>query len=489
MPKAPKLLNPKVQPMLDLIIKNGILLSMAGGKAGIIPHGAIGIRDDQIICVDESLTLEKLYTAKRVIDAEGKFILPGFVNAHTHSSLGIGKGILTGLRYYLEQGLAGYIEPGNIETTMAGARMHILEGLKQGFTTFCDNNSNMDKIAAIYEEFGARARISEMVREMPWDYRGKLEEIYSFDRKYAEPQLKATYRLLDRYGTDPADRISVMVSFQGLDYNSEELVLEIKELAARHKTMIHTHLAQSPFEVRQCEMRYGKRPVAVMDQLGLLNQNTLAAHMVYNTSEENKLAARNGLRMCYCPNSFTLAGGIPPAAEYLHFGGTVGIGSDECTYNCVNPFVEMRSALIRGNIGARLASVPPIKLFSIFRMATIESAKVIGMDQHIGSLEPGKKADVVIFDQHTVNMVPILVSPMSNVIQNMIIAATGSEVETVVIGGRIIMEKRKMLAIDEPAVIGDAQKFGQLAAEAAYEYYKNLPDSEVLKLQQDYYPD
>ena len=475
--------------MIDLIVKNGVLLTMAKGRAGILPHGAIGVLNDKIVCVDDSALIEKLYKAKRVIDAKGKIILPGFVNAHTHSSLGMGKGILTGLRYYLEQGLAGYIEPGNLETTMAGARMHILEGLKRGYTTFCDNNSNMDDIAIIYEEFGARARISEMVREMPWDFRGKLEEIYTFDRKYAEPHLKSTHRLLDRYGTDPVEKISMMLSFQGLDYNSEELVIEIRELAARHNAMIHIHLAQSPFEVRQCEMRYGKRPVAVLEQLGLLNHNTLAAHMVYNTSEENKLAAQKGLGMCYCPNSFTLAGGIPPAAEYLHFGGTVGMGSDECTYNCVNPFVEMRSGLIRGNIGARLAAVPPVTLFNIFRMATIEAAKAIGMDKYIGSLEPGKKADLIIFDPNTINMVPILVSPMSNIVQNMIIAATGNEVDTVIIDGCIVMEGKKMLAIDEPAVIGDAQKFGQLAAEAAFEYYKKLPDSEVLRLQQDYYPD
>jgi len=272
-----------------------------------------------------------------------------------------------------------------------------------------------------------------------------------------------------------------------LDYNSGELVIEVREMALKHHAMLHTHLAQSPFEVRQCELRYGKRPLAVLEQFGLLNRNTLAAHLVYNTSEENRLAAQSGLRMCYCPNSFTLAGGIPPAAEYLHYGGTVGIGSDECTYNCVNPFVDMRSAMIRGNIGARLANVPPITLFNIFRMSTIEAAKVIGMERYIGSLEPGKKADLVIFDPNAINMVPVLISPMSNIIQNMIIAATGTEVDTVIIDGLIVMEKRKMLTVDEAAVISDAQKFGQLASENAYQYYRSLPDSEVLKLQKDFF--
>lgn len=472
--------------MLDLIIKNGIVVTMAGGKAGIIEKGSVGIKGNRIVCVDDSALIAKQYSAKREIDAEGKFILPGFINVHTHSAGGIGKGILTGLRYYLEQGIAGYNESISDETMIASSKMHVLEGIKRGYTTYCDNNFGMSKVAFVLDQFGVRGRISDNIREMPWDYRNMLGDIYQFDRKYAEPNIKATFELLDKYGTDPEERISVMVSFQALDYNSEELVIEMRELAKKRKAMIHTHLAQSPFEVIQCEKRYGLRPVAALEKLGMLNSNTIGAHLVYNTPEENKIAAQSGLRMAYCPNSFTRAGGIPPAAQYVAAGGIVGTGSDECAYSCVSPFADMRSGLIRANIGARIAEVPAVKIFKIFQMSTIDAAKAVGLEDQIGSIEPNKKADIVIFDPNVINMTPVLISPLVNIIPNMILAATGNEVETVIIDGKIVMEDRKVLTADEKSVIAEAQTQAQKAAEKAYAYYKKLPHSEVLELQADY---
>ena len=115
--------------------------------------------------------------------------------------------------------------------------------------------------------------------------------------------------------------------------------------------------------------------MAALEKLGMLNSNTIGAHLVYNTPEENKIAAQSGLRMAYCPNSFTRAGGIPPAAQYVAAGGIVGTGSDECAYSCVSPFADMRSGLIRANIGARIAEVPAVKIFKIFQMSTIDAGK------------------------------------------------------------------------------------------------------------------
>lgn len=459
---------------------------MAGGKASIIPDGAIGIKGNTIHCVGDSHLIINEYKSERVIDAKGKIVLPGFINVHTHSAAGIGKGILTGLRYYLEQGAAGYSQASTLETRLASARMHVLEGIKRGYTTFCDNNFAMSVIAQVHEQFGTRARIAEGVREMHWDYRSQLGEIYTFDRKYAEAGIKGTHDLLEKYGTDPDNRISAMVSFQALDYNSEELVVELGELAKKHNAMIHTHVAQSPFEVEQCKKRFGMTPVDVLEKLGMLNENTLGAHMVYNTPEDTKKAAKSGMKMCYCPNSFTLAGGVPPAAMYANEGGTVGIGSDECAYSCVNPIADMRSGLIRANIGAKLAGIPPVKIFRIFQMSTIDAAKTIGIEKQAGSLEPGKKADIIIFNPDVINMKPVILTPMVNFMQNIVLAATGEEVETVIIDGKIVMEDRKVLTADEESIKKEAQEAGQDAAIKAYEYYKNLPQSEVLGLQEDY---
>ena len=473
--------------MLDIIIKNGIVITMAGGRAGIVPEGSVGIKDNIIKCIGDSVQIAKDYKAKEVIDAKGKFILPGFINVHAHTAGGIGKGILSGLRYYLEHGLAGYNGTITKAASIASTKMHVLDALKHGTTTFCDNNKGMSDVVFVLDEMGVRGRVSEMIREMPWDYGSKLDEIYTFDRKYAEEGIKGMYTLLDTYGTDVNDRISTMVSFQALDYNSEDLVKELIGVARDKKAMIHTHLAQSMFEVKQCEARYGMRPVAILDKLGILNSNTLAAHMVYNTPEENKIAARSGLNMAFCPNAFTRAGGISPAAQYVSENGIVGIGSDECAYNCGNPFVDMRSGLIRGNIDAKLAQVEALRMLKVLKMATIDAAKAIGLGDQVGSLEVGKKADVVIFNPNVINMMPVLLNPLSNIVPTLVWSATGEEVETVICNGKIIVRDKVVLTADEEGIKAEVQKAAEKAALGAYEFYSNMEESEVLNLQKDYH--
>lgn len=473
---------------LDLIVCNGIVLTMSGKGIGIIPEGAVGIKGDRIICVDDSVQVMKQYSASRVIDAEKKIIMPGFINAHTHSYYGvICRGILTDLELFLEQGAAGYLETLTVKDKIASTSAHLMEGIKRGVTTFCDQGEEYDELAFVHEKFGIRARLSEMIREMSWNYRDSLGSVYSFDRKYAEKGLKATQYLLDTYGTSPESRISAMVCFQALDYVSEELVLELKNMAEKKNAMIHTHMSQSPYEIEQVELRYGARPVEVFDRLGLLNDNTLAAHLLYNTKEENKRAAESGMKMAYCPYSFCQVGSSPPAAQYVHFGGTVGIGSDEAAYTCVNPIADMKSAHLNANVDAYHNQVPGLKLSQILRMHTIDAAAAIGMENQIGSLEPGKKADLIIFNPYVINMTPVLIKPLSNIAQNIVCTATGNEVETSIVDGKVIMEKGKMVTVDEKEIFNDIQQLGLEAAERANKYYHNLEESEVLTLQKQFF--
>jgi len=473
--------------MLDIIIENGTVITMANGKANIMPNGSVGIKGNQIFCVDDSALIKKEHSAKHIVNATGKFIMPGFINVHSHTAGGIGKGILSGLKYYLEQGLAGYYDTQTIESNIASTKMHVLEAVKHGTTTFCDNNTNMSDVSFVLDEMGLRARVSEMIREMPWNYKSNLNEVYTFDRKYANEGIKNMNKLIETYGTDPRERISTMVGFQALDYVSEKLVKELIGIAIKRNAMIHTHMAQSTFEVFQCEKRYGMRPLAVFEKLGILNKNTLAAHLVYNNPEENKIAAKSGLNMAFCPNAFTRVGGLPPVAQYLNEGGFVGIGSDELSYNCGNPFVDLRSGLIRGNISARFSTVPALTMLQVFKMATIDAAHAIGLGDQVGSLEVGKKADIVIFNPHVINMMPVLIEPLSNVIQNLVLDATGEEVETVIVDGKIIVDNKTLLTMDEEKILKEVQSEGEKAANGAYRYYKSLNHSEVLEIQKDYH--
>ena len=470
--------------MLDLIIKNAIVLTMAGKGVGLIEDGAVGIKDDTIVVVDDSVTVSKNYKAEREIDAKGKVVLPGFINVHCHSYYGVMcRGILTDLEFFLEEGLAGYTDTLDIEKGIAGSKAHILEGIKHGTTTFGDMGSNYDMIAKVHDEFGTRARVCEYIRELPWNISDMLEGDYKFDRKYAEAGIKAMMNLLNTYGVDPENRISAMVCFQALDYISEELIIELREIARSHNAMIHTHLSQSPFEVEQAIKRFGMRPVDVFEKLGILNENTLAAHLVYNTPEENKKTAESGVKMACCPSSWGEVGVVPPVAQFLDAGGIVGIGSDEAAYTGVNPAQDMKISYILSNIDAYTNKKNFITMSTALRLQTIEAAKALGIGNVVGSLEPGKKADVIIINPDVINLTPVLLSPLTNIPQNIVSTATGNEVETVIIDGKIIMEDFEIKTFDERKVIDDAQKLGQEAAEDAAAYFKKLKKSEVLDRQ------
>lgn len=470
--------------MLDLIIKNGLILTMAHEKAGLIFDGAVGIKGNRIECVGDSMEICREYDAKETLDASWKIVMPGFVNAHTHSTTGLAKGLLLDLKFYLEQGLAGYNEGITSQSQIASSKMHLLDGIRHGITTYCDTNFGSNVIAGVHEEFGTRCRISELIRELPWNVRN-IDGIYKFQRSYAEPYMEASRYLLDRYGVDPDNRISAMVAFQGLDYCSEELILMIRGLARSYGAMIHTHIAQSDSEMEQCNLRWGKRPVAVFDELGMLDKMTIGGHMTRQPREDTTLAAARGVALLSTPTSYSYA--LSPIAAYLADGGTVAIGTDECAYSMVNPFAEMRVAKYHANIGAHIAGVELVKTFKILKMMTVDAARAIGLGDQVGSLESGKKADIILFNPNTVTMLPLLTRPLVNFINNFVTAASGDEVETVIIDGKFIMRDRELVHLDEKAILEEVQYEGQKASEKAYDYYKTLPDSEVLAIQADYF--
>ena len=471
--------------MLDLIIKNGIVLTMAGNGIGMITDGAVGIRGKDIVTVDHTTLVMKEYQAERVIDADGKIIMPGLIDAHCHSYYGaITKGILTDLEYFLEQGIAGYNDTLDLAAMLASTKGHLLEGIKHGTTTYGDMGTDMDKLCDIHQQFGVRARICESIRELPWDIGDMLETgEYIFDRKYAAPNIENELKLIDKLGTDPNDRLSALVCFQGIDYCSEELIIEMGELAKKHHTMVHTHLAQSPFEVEQTMKRFGGTPVDALEKLGLLNGNTIGAHMVYSTPEDNKKAASAGVKLAACPFSWMEVGVTPPTAQYMHYGGLCGIGCDEASYTSINAFAEMKACYLNTNVDAYHHNIPQQPMGQFLRMHTIDSAKVLGLDHITGSLEPGKRADLIIVNPNCINMKPVLIDPLINIPQLLVAFATGEEVETVICDGQILMEDRVMTSIDEQAVLDELQAAGERSAKAAAAYYEQLEESEVLERQ------
>ena len=349
------------------------------------------------------------------------------------------------------------------EDGLAGLKVHLLESIKHGTTTFLDYDSHMLDVARVYEEVGARARLAEILFEISdrGDY--SMEDgLYGFDRTSGVDGLNENIELIEKYGTDPGNIVSAMFGPQAINFLSEEMLMDIRDLAEKYDAMIHMHLAQCPSEVEYCQRKFGMTPVEYLEDIGLLNSRMIAAHQTESSREDIKKCVDAGVSLLCCTNSMAMTyGKYPPILDFLEFGGKVALGSDETTSNNnTNMFLEMKSTAITGKVIAGDTTVLPS--WKMMRLATIDAAKAIGMDEYIGSLETGKKADMIIIDCKTPAMVPFLLDPIRNVVPNLVYSSLGENVETSIVNGRIIMDNKKVLAMDdEDSIIRDANEKAQ----------------------------
>jgi 5-methylthioadenosine/S-adenosylhomocysteine deaminase len=265
-----------------------------------------------------------------------------------------------------------------------------------------------------------------------------------------------------------------MFSPHAADMMGEELLLRVKGEANERGMMSHIHIAQGGREAIQIKLRYGTTTVRFLDGIGFLDDTVIGAHCHQTTDEEVALLAKRGTRYVSCPASIGIIDGItPPLALYLASGGTsAGIGSDQASgNNCHNMLVEMKVAALLNKTRHRDPTVLPA--WKMLRIATVEGARTIGLGDSIGSIEPGKKADLIILDLRVPHMTPIITTPVRNIAPNIVYSARGDEVETVVIDGKVVMEDRRVLTMDEEEVIDEAQKAAtEITTAAADDYFE-----------------
>jgi 5-methylthioadenosine/S-adenosylhomocysteine deaminase len=273
-----------------------------------------------------------------------------------------------------------------------------------------------------------------------------------------------------------------MLGPQGADMCTPEMLKEIQELAEKYDTSIHMHVAQGDREMDQMMQRYGKRTIQYLDEIGYLNERLIAVHLTEATDEETEYQASKGAGMVLCSGSIGIIDGIvPPAAAFLRKSSRLALGSDQAPgNNCSNMFNEMKFTAILNKCKAKDPAVFPA--WKVLRMATIESARTIGLGDEIGSLEEGKKADLIMIDMRQPALCPVILSPIRNIVPNLVYSAKGSEVEMSVIDGKIIMENFKVLTVDEETVVREAQEIASgLEAEAAA-LYENMKDTPLMKM-------
>lgn len=443
---------------VDLIIAHAFVLTMEGKGVGMVENGGIAIKGDTIVAIGASDEIMAQYQAERVIEASGKLVMPGLIDAHIHTGLSIFRGMAQDMSHWMQKGMWPLMKNATEDETLKGSLVTIIEAIKAGTTTFCDFDHSMNRIVQHYAKVGARARVAQTVNELPDDI-GNLPigELYPLDATIGNAKLDASIRLFEEWHGQENGRVTCLFGPQGADMLSTELLLEVKALAQKYDTRIHMHVAQGDREINQMLQRHGKRTIPYLDELGYLDSRLMAVHLTEATKEETQLVAKRGASMIYCAGSIGIIDGlVPPIMDFLEAGGQAALGSDQAPgNNCNNMFNEMKFAAILNKVKRSDPKVFPAWLS--LRLATIESAKSIGLDHEIGSLKKGKKADIIILNLEEPTLCPIYTDPIRNIVPNLVYSARGNEVETVLIDGQIIMENRKLITVDEKEAIRQAQ--------------------------------
>ncbi|GED68428.1 5-methylthioadenosine/S-adenosylhomocysteine deaminase [Brevibacillus reuszeri] len=472
---------------VDLIIAHAFVLTMEGAGVGIVENGAVAINGDSIAAVGATDEILAGYQADRVIDASGKLVMPGLIDAHMHTGLSIFRGMAQDMSHWMRKGMWPLMKNSTKEETLKGSLVTIIEGIKAGTTTFCDFDHSMGRIVSHYAKIGARARVAETVNELSDDI-GKLPvgELYPLDPAIGNRKLVANIKLFEEWHGKENGRITCLFGPQGADMLGKELLLEVKALAQKYDTRIHMHVAQGDREIEQMVKRHQKRTIPYLDELGYLDSRLMAVHLTEATKEETQLVAKRGASMIYCAGSIGIIDGlVPPIMDFLEAGGQAALGSDQAPgNNCNNMFNEMKFAAILNKVKRADPKVFPAWLS--LRLATIESAKAIGLDHEVGSLKAGKKADVIILDLEAPTLCPIYTDPIRNIVPNLVYSARGNEVETVLIDGQVIMENRKLLTVDEKEAFRQAQEAADQISRRSRDDIA-AADSDVYRMMEDGY--
>ncbi len=420
----------------DLVLTGRYLVTM-DSRGTIIEEGGLAIRGDAIVEVGPAAALAARYAGATRIDRPQGLIMPGLVNVHTHAAMACFRGLADDLP--LMQWLQDHIFPAEARLTgdmvYHSTRLSLCEMIRSGTTSFCDMYLFAGDVARAAAEAGMRAWIGEVLYDFPSPNYGELENGF----RYTEDLFAAWAG---------HDLVTVTVDPHAVYTCSPDLLVRLAQTAADHDSLYVIHLSETEDEVASCRQRHGCTPVEHLDRLGVLNGRVLADHCVHVTDDEIALMAGRGVRVAHCPESnLKLASGIAPVVRMLAAGMAVGIGTDgSASNNDVDMFGEMGTAARIHKV----ATMDPTAMdaATTLHAATMGGARALGGERMIGSLEPGKKADCIVLDLDQPHLTPVY-SPVSHLVY----AARGSDVTDSVIGGRLVMEERRLLTLDEPAIL------------------------------------
>jgi 5-methylthioadenosine/S-adenosylhomocysteine deaminase len=427
---------------VDIVITGGTVLTMAGPN---IDHGAVAIDGGKIVAVGKAADIAAKYSGKSTVRTTGA-ILPGFVNAHTHVPMTLFRGIADDLD--LMDWLQHYIFPAEAKNVTAdfvkwGTRLAAAEMIQSGTTTFADMYYFESDIARETKKAGLRGVLGETVIDFPVADNKTWAEAMAYVRKYAK-----------EWKGDPL--ITPAIAPHAPFTVSKQHLIEVRKLATELGIPILIHVSETKNELADIAKKAdGMTPGQYLDSIGFLGKDVVAAHGVWLTPDEIKTFAQRGTGVAHCPESnMMLASGIAPVVEMRKGGMNVGLGTDgpAGSNNNLDMVEEAASAARLQKIGKM--DPKALSARDVLEMATIGGARVLGLGDKIGTLEAGKRADVIVIDLSAPKSQPVY-----SVESAIVYAASGSSVTTTICDGKILMKDKHVRTVDVAAAIAKAKEY------------------------------
>lgn len=436
---------------IDILVQNGLVVTI-DDRQPLIEDGAVAIDRGRILAVGPTAELAGQYRAKKVLDARRKAVMPGLIDTHHHFLQNFHKGTRDDLALldWIDQvsvprikvAVQDYLN-GSHGAQLHSSRLGCVDAIRAGITTILNMEWATDPcVVDVFEQAGLR-----------------VVHTLTMTDQWISPEVllphATLYRLADALRQRCAGSTEGRVTFRyGLacpNSCSVPLIQEVRRRADREGVLIHIHIAETEYEWRNIGELFGATPTGHLHNLGLLGPDVLGAHCIWLSDADIELFARTGTKVAHNPEcNMKIADGAAPIQKLLDAGVVVSLATDSCAVNDnMDMFEAMRTAAFLQKLTTNDPRALPAPV--TLRMATLEGARALGMEQEVGSLEVGKKADLILVDLSAAHM-----RPLNRIENNLVYCASSHDVATVICNGRVLLEDRRFVALDEEAWVGDA---------------------------------
>jgi 5-methylthioadenosine/S-adenosylhomocysteine deaminase len=430
-----------------ILIKGGTIVTM--DERSSIVQGDVLIRDGRIEKIGSRVDADLVNETIEIIDASGCAVLPGFVQTHIHLCQTLFRGAADDLSLidWLKKRVWPMEAAHTAESIRASARLGVAEMIRGGTTCALTMETvrHTEEVLRVIEETGFRATVGKCMMDQGDGVPSELHE-------NTQQSIRESVALIEKWHGRGGGRVRCCFAPRFAISCTFELLSRVSELATLHQVMIHTHASENRKECEIVEAETGLRNVAYLDSLGISGAHVVLAHCVHLDTEEMEILTRTKTNVAHCPSSnLKLGSGLARVAEMLSRGIPVSLGADGAACNNrLDMFTEMRTAALL----QKLAHGPEVMPAAwVLRLATIDGARALGLEKEIGSLEAGKRADVIV-----VSLDQLHSSPQRDVVSSLVYSAVASDVRTTIIDGQVLMRNRELLTLNEASVLEEANR-------------------------------